>query len=194
MILRLSDSPARGLVVATALLVGLWLCFFGIRMAIARYGSEGETAKRLELAVRLEPDNPAYWYTLGRYQQYNFEQAGLRPGRGILSKSDCAKSRCYRCVVGSRYGLRAGREDRRSARGVSAGEEELSCVRGCFLAIWKLSSATRRIDRRRMRNYAVRSRRTGHAQRQRFLEPTGPIRISMSFWHELLPPYHRCLR
>ena len=42
--------------------------------AIARYGSEGETAKRLELAVRLEPDNPAYWYTLGRYQQYNFEQ------------------------------------------------------------------------------------------------------------------------
>jgi tetratricopeptide (TPR) repeat protein len=75
MILRLSDPPARGLVVAAALLVGLWLSFFGIRTAIARYGSEGETAKRLELAVRLEPGNPAYWYTLGRYQQYNFEQA-----------------------------------------------------------------------------------------------------------------------
>lgn len=74
MILRLSDSLSRGLVVAAALLVGLWLSFFGIRAAIARYYSEGETAKRLESAVRLEPGNPEYWYGLGRYQQYNLEQ------------------------------------------------------------------------------------------------------------------------
>ena len=74
MILRLSDSLGRGLVVAAALLVGLWLCFFGVRAAIAHYYSEGDTAKRLELAVRLEPGNPEYWYGLGRYQQYNLEQ------------------------------------------------------------------------------------------------------------------------
>lgn len=74
MILRLSDSLSRGLVVAAALLVGLWLSFFGLRAAIASYGAEGDTAKRLESAVRLEPGNPAYWYTLGRYQQYNLEQ------------------------------------------------------------------------------------------------------------------------
>ena len=74
MILRLSDSFARGLVVAAALLVGLWLSFFGVRAAIAHYYSEGDTAKRLELAVRLESGNPEYWYGLGRYQQYNLEQ------------------------------------------------------------------------------------------------------------------------
>jgi tetratricopeptide (TPR) repeat protein len=76
MILRLSDSLSRGLVVVAALLFGLWLSFFGIRAAIARYGAEGDTARRLELAVRLEPGNPAYWYLLGRYQQYNLKQPG----------------------------------------------------------------------------------------------------------------------
>jgi hypothetical protein len=74
MILRLSDSLSRGLVVAAALLVGLWLSFFGIRSAIAHHYSEGDTATRLESAVRLEPSNPSYWYILGRYQQYNLEQ------------------------------------------------------------------------------------------------------------------------
>jgi len=74
MILRLSDSASRGLLVAAALLVGLWLSFFGIRAAIAYHDSEEETAKRLEAAVRLEPSNPDYWYILGRYQQYNLDQ------------------------------------------------------------------------------------------------------------------------
>lgn len=74
MLLRLSDSLSRGLLVAAALLVGLWLSFFGIRAAIAHHDSEEETAKRLEAAVHLEPNNPDYWYTLGRYQQYNLEQ------------------------------------------------------------------------------------------------------------------------
>ena len=46
MILRLSDSLSRGLVVVAALLLGLWLSFFGIRAAIARYGAEGATANR----------------------------------------------------------------------------------------------------------------------------------------------------
>jgi len=73
MILRLSDFLSRRLVVVVALLLGLWLSFFGIRSAIARYGAEGETLKRLELAVRLEPSNPDYWYRLGRYLQYNME-------------------------------------------------------------------------------------------------------------------------
>jgi tetratricopeptide (TPR) repeat protein len=74
MILRLSDSLSRGLVIAAALLVGLWLSFFGVRNAIAQYYSQAESTKKLETAVRLESENPAYWYSLGRYQQYNLEQ------------------------------------------------------------------------------------------------------------------------
>jgi Tfp pilus assembly protein PilF len=75
MILRLSDSISRGLIVVAALLTGLWLSFFGIRSAVAHYDAEGQTARGLERAVHLEPDNPDYWYVLGRYQQYNLEQA-----------------------------------------------------------------------------------------------------------------------
>jgi tetratricopeptide (TPR) repeat protein len=74
MILRLSDSLSRALVVAAALLLGLWLSFFSVRAAIARYYSDSESAKQLQTAVRLEPENYLYWYNLGRYQQYNLEQ------------------------------------------------------------------------------------------------------------------------
>ena len=75
MILRLSDTLARALIVVAALPTGLWLSFFAIRSAVARYGADGQTGRRLELAVHLEPENPEYWYVLGRYQQYNLEQA-----------------------------------------------------------------------------------------------------------------------
>jgi hypothetical protein len=74
MILRLSDSVARGVVVAAAIVTAAWLSFFGIRTAVAQYGAEGNDARRLQLAVRLEPRNPAYWYSLGRFRQYNLEQ------------------------------------------------------------------------------------------------------------------------
>jgi tetratricopeptide (TPR) repeat protein len=73
MILRLSDSLSRGFVVAAALLAGLWLSFFGIRSAIAQYHSGNDSPEQIEKAVRLEPENPNYWYLLGRYQQYNME-------------------------------------------------------------------------------------------------------------------------
>lgn len=75
MILRLSDSLSRGVVVVAASLVGLWLCYFGIRAAIAYQDSLGNTASQLEPAVRLEPGNPEYWYILGRFHQYSLEQA-----------------------------------------------------------------------------------------------------------------------
>jgi tetratricopeptide (TPR) repeat protein len=74
MILRLSDSLARGVVVVAAVLLGLWLSFFAMRTAVAAYGTDKDNVKRLQLAVRLEPGNPTYWYFLGRHQQYNLEQ------------------------------------------------------------------------------------------------------------------------
>src|SRR5215467_10200830 len=58
MILRLSDSISRGLIVLFSVLLGLWISFSGIRAAIARNGAEGDTANGLKLAVRLEQPNP----------------------------------------------------------------------------------------------------------------------------------------
>src|SRR5450432_4000121 len=74
MILRLSDSLSRGLIVAASMCVGAWLIFFAVRMALASNGAEQETGKGLLLSTRLEPKNPEYWYRLGHYQQFNLEQ------------------------------------------------------------------------------------------------------------------------
>jgi tetratricopeptide (TPR) repeat protein len=87
MILRLSDSLSRGLVVVATLLVALWLSFFSIRSALARNGSEGDTVKQLESAVRLEPGNPEYWYILGRYQQFNLEEPDSAKAREDFRKT-----------------------------------------------------------------------------------------------------------
>src|SRR5579862_1656194 len=74
MILRLSDSFSRGLLVLGAVCIALWLCFFGVRSGIAGRMAEGDSGTGLRLAVRLEPKNPEYWYRLGHYEQFNLEQ------------------------------------------------------------------------------------------------------------------------
>jgi len=73
MILRLSDSLARALVVLASILIAAWLCFYSTRAAVARYGAEGITERRLELATKLEPENPTYWYALARFHQFDLE-------------------------------------------------------------------------------------------------------------------------
>jgi len=74
MILRLSDSLSRGLIVAAVVCVAVVLSFFAVRMALAANGAEEESAIGLRRATRLEPKNPEYWYRLGHYQQFNLEQ------------------------------------------------------------------------------------------------------------------------
>ncbi len=73
MILRLSDSLLRGLLVVAAVAVAVVVSFFGIRMAIAANAADGTTAKDLELAARLEPRNPEYWFRLGHYLEFNLD-------------------------------------------------------------------------------------------------------------------------
>src|SRR6202142_1770686 len=74
MILRLSDSLSKGLVVMGALVVGSILSFFGIRTAIAERAAETGSSSGLSLATRAEPGNPEYWYQLGHFQQFNLEE------------------------------------------------------------------------------------------------------------------------
>jgi tetratricopeptide repeat protein len=74
MILGLSDSLSRGLLVIGSLAVALWVCFFGIRSGIAGFAADGSSPNDLRWAVRLEPGNPEFWYRLGHYQQFNLEQ------------------------------------------------------------------------------------------------------------------------
>ena len=77
MILRLSDSLSRGLLVIGSLVVVLWVSFFGVRSGIAGLAADGTSSNDLKWAVRLEPGNPEFWYRLGHYQQFNLDQPDL---------------------------------------------------------------------------------------------------------------------
>ena len=87
MILRLSDSLARALVVLVAVLAGAWLSFYSVRAAVARYGAEGTSQKRLELATRWEPGNPTYWYLLARFHQYDMENPNPDSAERLYEKA-----------------------------------------------------------------------------------------------------------
>jgi len=87
MILRLSDSLSRGLVVVVTLFIGVSLSYFGTRTAIGRFGADGTSAKRLELATRMEPGDPEYWHLLGRFQQYNLEEPDPDAARECYRKA-----------------------------------------------------------------------------------------------------------
>lgn len=74
MILRLSDSLSRGLIVAAALCFGAALSYYSVRTAWAAWVADNGTASGMVLATRLEPTNPEYWYRLGHFEQFNLEQ------------------------------------------------------------------------------------------------------------------------
>jgi tetratricopeptide (TPR) repeat protein len=73
MILRLSSSAERLVVLAAALLVALFLWFFSIRGAWAAHFAAQSTGAGLARATRLEPGDAENWYLLGRYWQFNLE-------------------------------------------------------------------------------------------------------------------------
>lgn len=75
MILRFSEAISRALLVLVASLIAIFLSYYAIRMAVAAHFSKSSDATGLERAVRLEPKNPEYWYTLGRYRQFNLEES-----------------------------------------------------------------------------------------------------------------------
>ncbi len=86
MILRLSSSAQRGLLVVASFAVALILSYFSIRNALAAHYAGLETPEGYERATRLEPADPRNWYLLGRYWQYNLEDPdAARAIRSYLS-------------------------------------------------------------------------------------------------------------
>src|SRR5580692_73296 len=73
MILRLSSSAARGLLVFFSLIFSAGLSYSGIRNALAVHDAGLNTPEGYARATQLEPDDARNWYLLGRYWQYNLE-------------------------------------------------------------------------------------------------------------------------
>src|ERR1700682_3003912 len=87
MILRLSDSLSRGLVVLAAVVCALVLSFFSLRMSLAAYFADEESARGYARTVRLEPENPVYWYRFGHFQQFNLEEPDPAAAVGYFQKA-----------------------------------------------------------------------------------------------------------
>jgi tetratricopeptide (TPR) repeat protein len=75
MILRLSNSAQRGMLVLLAFLIALFLSYSSIRNARAEHFARLQMRRGLERATQLEPDNARNWYLLGRYWQFNLEDS-----------------------------------------------------------------------------------------------------------------------
>src|ERR1700682_5219481 len=78
MILRLSNSAHRGILVIAAFALAITLSYSSIRNARAVHFAGLQTFEGIEHATHLEPDNARNWYLLGRYCQYNLENPDVR--------------------------------------------------------------------------------------------------------------------
>src|SRR5208283_2041469 len=87
MILRLSDSLSRGLIVVASLAVAVILSFFSIRMALAARAADQNTAEGLREAVRSEPQNAEYWYRYGHFEQFNLEQTDPAQAKELFKRA-----------------------------------------------------------------------------------------------------------
>lgn len=74
MILRVSESLSRALVVLVAIAIAAPISYYSVRMAWAAYEVELETADGFKKATDLEPSNPDYWYQFGHFEQFNLEE------------------------------------------------------------------------------------------------------------------------
>ncbi len=119
MILRLSTNVQRRIIVVACCALALALSYFSIRNAYAAYAAGLQTAEGYERATRLEPADPRNWYLLGRYWQYNLEDAD--PSRAI---------RAYRSALS----LNSGSADAWSdLAAVYESEGDLADARDAFL-------------------------------------------------------------
>src|SRR5215831_12156186 len=72
---RISTPSYRATILALALLAAGFLSYFSIRNALAAHNADLQTLAGYERATQLEPGDFRNWHLLGRYWQYNLEDA-----------------------------------------------------------------------------------------------------------------------
>jgi hypothetical protein len=93
MTILLEGARARALHLAGVLLIaGTLACFAGKVWLAAHWGSSWNS-DRMQRAAHLEPDNAAYWYRLGLYEKWNFEQHDLGRIVGYFEQATKANPR-----------------------------------------------------------------------------------------------------
>src|SRR6266403_3499906 len=82
MILHLSSPAQRGVLVLGAAFAAVFLSYFSVRNARADHFAGLQTLQALERATELEPGDARNWYLLGRYWQFNLEDADAQKAIG----------------------------------------------------------------------------------------------------------------
>jgi tetratricopeptide (TPR) repeat protein len=71
-------NPTRGRVVAAlTVAIVIWLCYAGVKHALASHYGASSNPDDWPRAARIEPANAENWYRLGRYRQLDFEHSDL---------------------------------------------------------------------------------------------------------------------
>ena len=71
------QSARRWIAVTVTIAAAAWLCYGGVKHALAAFYAASPDASDWEKATRVEPGNPELWYRLGRDRQLNFDHADL---------------------------------------------------------------------------------------------------------------------
>jgi tetratricopeptide (TPR) repeat protein len=74
MLLRLSDSLSRAVVVVASLALAGVVSYLALRMALAAYDARQDQGDWLRAATHREPRNPEYWFRLGHFEQFNLDE------------------------------------------------------------------------------------------------------------------------
>jgi tetratricopeptide (TPR) repeat protein len=71
------QSARRWIAVTVTIAAAAWLCYGGVRHAVAAHYAASPDSSDWDRAARVEPGNPELWYRLGRDRQLNFDHSDL---------------------------------------------------------------------------------------------------------------------
>lgn len=60
-----------------ATLAAVWFCYSGAKHELASHYAASANSEDWDRATRIEPDNPAIWYQLGRFRQLDFDHTDI---------------------------------------------------------------------------------------------------------------------
>ena len=72
-----TNSARRWTAAVIATVAAMWFCYAGSKHALASHYAASSNPENWERATRIEPDNPEFWYRLGRFRQLDFDNSDV---------------------------------------------------------------------------------------------------------------------
>jgi len=73
-----ANSSWRWMAVALVVAAAVWLCYGGVKHALASHYAASSSSNDWPRAAEIEPSSAENWYRLGRYRQLDFDHPDLK--------------------------------------------------------------------------------------------------------------------